>query len=38
METKLNSRLIVLLREQKGMAAIWMAMLGIILVGIGSGG
>jgi Flp pilus assembly protein TadG len=34
MVTKLNSRLIVLLREQKGMAAIYMAMLGTILVGI----
>ena len=34
MATKLNSRLIVLLREQKGMAAIYMAMLGTILVGI----
>lgn len=34
MSTKLNSRLIALLREQKGMAAIWMAMLGTILVGI----
>lgn len=34
MATKLNSRLTVLLREQKGMAAIYMAMLGTILVGI----
>ena len=29
-----NSRAIALLREQKGMAAIYMAMLGTILVGI----
>jgi len=34
MATKLNSRLVALLREQKGMAAIYMAMLGTILVGI----
>lgn len=32
MTTRLNSRLITLLREQRGMAAIWMAMLGTILV------
>ncbi len=34
MATKPNSRFIVFLREQKGMAAIHMAMLGTILVGI----
>jgi len=34
MQSRHHSRLIFLLREQKGMAAIWMAMLGAILVGI----
>jgi Flp pilus assembly protein TadG len=34
MATSQNYRMITLLREQKGMAAIWMAMLGTILVGI----
>jgi len=34
MQSRHHSRLISLLREQKGMAAIWMAMLGAILVGI----
>ena len=34
MATSQNYRMITLLREQKGMAAIWMAMLGTVLVGI----